>query len=251
MIATFFFAVEDYCDFSGYSDIAIGTARVMGIKLIQNFNYPILSKSISEFWSRWHISLTTWFRDYLYKPLIRKHTGVPWHIYCVLMVFLLVGLWHGANWTFIAWGVLNGIYLIIATVAKKPWQAFLNAIGLRKHAVLSVLGTFSLICYSVIFFRADTISNALYVAIHIFTFIPDLFHFQHLQNIGMKNGELVFSFLLIIFLAVMEFSDSKYGLFERFLKQPVYIRWAFYYLALFVIGVYGIFEHREFIYFQF
>lgn len=251
VIATFFFAVEDYADFSGYSDIAIGAARVMGIKLMLNFNYPILSKSISEFWARWHISLTSWFRDYLYKPMFRKHRGALWQLYTVLVVFFLVGLWHGANWTFIIWGLINGIYLIIANVTRKPWRAFLTRIGIGKHGVLSVIGTLSLLSYGLIFYRADSISNAFYMAGHVFTCIPDLLHFHHLQYMGMKNSELVFSFLLIAFLFTMEALDSKYSLFTKFLKQPVYIRWTFYYIALFVIGVYGIFEHREFLYFQF
>jgi alginate O-acetyltransferase complex protein AlgI len=251
IIATFFFALEDYCDFSGYSDIAIGTARIMGIKLMQNFNYPIFSKSISDFWSRWHISLTAWFRQYVYKPMMKKNKSVTWHMFTVLFVLFLVGLWHGPNWTFIAWGILNALYLIIATATRKPWRVFLAAIGLGKHETFSILGTFSLLCFSVIFFRADTISNAFYVAGHIFTFIPDLFHFHHLQYMGMKNSELLFSFLLILFLVATEFMQIRYSLFNKFLKQPVYIRWAFYYIALFVIGIYGIFEHREFIYFQF
>lgn len=251
VIATFFFAFQDYCDFSGYCDIAIGAARIMGINLMKNFNYPILSRSIPEFWARWHISLTSWIWDYLYKPMRRKHKGMPWHMYTLLVVFFLVGLWHGANWTFIAWGVINGIYLIIAAATQKPWKAFLSMTGIGKYPILSIVGTFCLLCFSVIFYRADTISNAFYVAGHVFTSIPALFHFHHLQYMGMKNSQLVFSFLLIAFLISMEALDSKYSFFSRFLKQPVYIRWTFYYIAFFVIGVYGIYEHRQFLYFQF
>lgn len=251
VIATFFFAVQDYCDFSGYSDIAIGAARVMGINLMRNFNYPILSKSISEFWTRWHISLTSWFRDYLYKPMLKRHSGIVWQIFTVLLVFFLVGLWHGANWTFVSWGIINGVYVIIATATRKPWRAFLQSVGVKRHKVLSIVGTLSLLSYGLIFYRSDNFTTALYVARHVFKSIPELLHFHHLQYMGVTNSTFVFSFLLILFLCTMEALDSKYALFAKFLSQPIYIRWTFYYVALFVIGVFGIFGHREFLYFQF
>lgn len=251
VIATTFSSYQLYCDFSGYTDIARGTARIMGIELMHNFDAPFQAKSVSEFWTKWHISLTTWFRDYLYKPMLRKHRGIPWHLFNVFIIFLLVGLWHGANWTFIAWGVVNGIYLITSTLIRKPWKAFLNSIGIRNYLILSIIGTFALMDFSMIFFKADNLSNAFYIAGHIFTSIPDLFHFHHLQYMGMKNGELVFSVVLIAFLELMQYLNKRQYIYNQFLKQPVYIRWAFYYIGLFILGVYGIYQHREFIYFQF
>lgn len=118
VIATVFFAFQIYCDFSGYSDIAIGSAQVMGFKLMQNFNRPYFSKSISEFWKRWHISLSTWFRDYLYIPLGGNRVGIPRWYFNLFFTFMVSGLWHGANWTFVIWGALHGTYLIIGILTR-------------------------------------------------------------------------------------------------------------------------------------
>ena len=118
ILATIFFAIQIYCDFSGYSDIAIGAARMMGFDLMQNFRMPYLSKSIREFWKRWHISLSTWFRDYLYYPLIGKKITIFKLYFCIFLVFLISGLWHGANWTFLIWGGLHGFYLTFAAITK-------------------------------------------------------------------------------------------------------------------------------------
>src|SRR5947208_1060101 len=112
VIATIFFAEQIYCDFSGYSDIAIGSARVLGFNLMRNFNNPYFSKSVSEFWSRWHISLSTWFRDYLYIPLGGNRVSIPRWMMNLLITFLISGLWHGASWTFILWGLLNGVFIL-------------------------------------------------------------------------------------------------------------------------------------------
>ncbi len=250
-IASFFFAYQIYCDFSGYTDIARGAARVMGIKLMENFNYPFHAKTIAGFWTRWHISLTSWFRDYLYKPLSRKNRGLGGYIYNTLVIFMLVGLWHGANWTFVIWGVINGLYLIIGHVVRRPWSAFLTKLGIRKYSILSIIGTFCLVCLVTIFFRADTVAYAFYIVTHVFTCIPELFHFSHLQFMGVKNSYLVFSMVLIIFLETVQILNSRYSIFEKIVKQPAYIRWAVYYAALFIMGAYGIYEQRQFIYFQF
>ncbi len=251
VIATLFCNYKIYCDFSGYTDIARGAARVMGIKLMQNFNYPFMSKTIAEFWTRWHISLSTWFRDYLFMPMSRKYRGVPGHLFNVFVIFFLVGLWHGASWNFIMWGVINGVYLMIGTLARKPWKAFRTAIGIRKYSIFSIVGTFTLVGFATIFFASNNISNAFYIAGHMFTSFNDLLHFHHLQFMGVKNSYLVLSFGLIIVLELLQYFYRNHSLLNRFLKQPVYIRWAVYYAAIFVIGVYGIFEHRQFIYFQF
>jgi len=251
VIATVFSLYQIYCDFSGYTDIARGAACVMGIKLMLNFNYPFNSKTVAEFWTRWHISLSTWFRDYMYMPLSRKHRGVPAHLLIVFSIFLLVGLWHGANWTFVIWGALNGVYLMTGTLTRKPWKAFRKAIGIGKFSGPSIIGTFSLIAFSMIFFKSNTIANAFYIAGHVFTSIRELFHFHHLQFMGVRNSYLVFSVGLIAFLELLQYLQRNYSIMNQFLKQPVYIRWTFYYVALLVIGVYGIYEHRQFIYFQF
>ena len=132
IIATIFFTFQIYCDFSGYSDIAIGSARVMGFELMENFKRPYFSKSISEFWKRWHISLSTWFRDYLYIPLGGSKV-VKWKWYYNLFItFLVSGFWHGANFTFIVWGALHGTYLISAIILKNPKEIILNYLNIKN-----------------------------------------------------------------------------------------------------------------------
>ncbi|MCB0791171.1 MAG: MBOAT family protein [Flavobacteriales bacterium] len=172
LVGTVFFAVQIYCDFSGYSDIAIGTANILGIRLMENFRRPYLSSSISEFWSRWHISLSSWFRDYVYIPMGGNRV-VKWRWYGNLMVtFMLSGLWHGANWTFIVWGFLHGSYLILALVLKAPARTLARAIrsdrlpGLRRAFDRSM--TLVLVTLAWVFFRAADMDQALSVLGGIF-----------------------------------------------------------------------------------
>src|SRR5579864_3863024 len=136
-MAAFFFSFQIYCDFSGYSDIAIGAARVMGIRLMTNFNKPYRSKSVSEFWKRWHISLSTWFRDYLYISLGGNRVSIPRWYLNLMIVFLVSGLWHGANWTFVIWGALHGFYLIFALATEKPRKRLAKKFYLDRFSFLS------------------------------------------------------------------------------------------------------------------
>jgi D-alanyl-lipoteichoic acid acyltransferase DltB (MBOAT superfamily) len=157
LMGTVFFAFQIYCDFSGYTDIARGCAKVLGFRLMQNFDQPYTAKSISEFWRRWHISLSTWFRDYVYIPLGGKRGGSWQWSGNLMLVFLLSGLWHGANWTFVAWGALNGFYMVFS-VWTQPLRAQIEVIlqvrrYLRLYQVWNVAVTFSLVCFAWIFFR--------------------------------------------------------------------------------------------------
>lgn len=165
ILATLFFAVQIYCDFSGYSDIAIGCARILGFDLMENFRRPYLSKSISEFWKRWHISLSTWFRDYLYIPLGGNRV-VKWRWYYNLFItFLVSGFWHGAEWSFIVWGGLHGLYLVAAILLKKPVDAGATALGLLRvpklNNALNILLTSALAVFAWVFFRANNMPDAL------------------------------------------------------------------------------------------
>ena len=172
-LATIFFAFQIFCDFSGYSDIAIGSAQVMGFTLMQNFRRPYHARSIADFWTRWHISLSSWFRDYLYIPLGGNRVAKwRWQLN-LLIVFLVSGLWHGAQWTFVAWGALHGFYLL-AGIWLAPLTGRLTKLtGLdripRLRVDLQILITFMLVCYAWIFFRADGISQALYISAHLFS----------------------------------------------------------------------------------
>ncbi len=182
LLATLFFAFQIYCDFAGYSYIAIGSAQVMGFNLMTNFNHPYFSKSIAEFWQRWHISLSTWFRDYLYIPLGGNRVSIQRWYFNLFFVFLISGLWHGANWTFIIWGGSNGLYLVFALITNKWWNAVNRRIGITRYQriynVIRILTTFVLIDFAWIFFRANTISDAFIIIKKIFSARGTLFTFS-------------------------------------------------------------------------
>ena len=164
IIASALFAVQIYCDFSGYTDIAIGCARIMGIRLMKNFDHPYTATTVKEFWSRWHISLSSWFKDYLYIPLGGNRVPKWRYLMNVMIVFLVSGLWHGAAWTFVIWGALHGFYQIIGTLTAAPRRALISRCGLTEHSPLVVwvrrVNTFILVTFAWIFFRANSISDA-------------------------------------------------------------------------------------------
>ena len=162
-LASMLFAFQIYCDFAGYTDIAIGAARLLGIRLMQNFNRPYIAQSIKEFWARWHISLSTWFRDYLYIPLGGNRCSRPRHLWNLFFVFLVSGLWHGAAWTFVIWGSLHGIYQVLGILLRKPRAALCRLLHIpadaRCLAVVRCLFTYVLVCFSWIFFRANSMQD--------------------------------------------------------------------------------------------
>ena len=192
VIATVFFAFQIFCDFSGYSDIAIGSARVMGFTLMNNFNRPYHSQSIAEFWRRWHISLSTWFRDYVYIPLGGNRLSVPRWYANILVVFLVSGLWHGARWTYVIWGALHGIFLIVGAVTEKFRARITAAIGLGRHPFfhnpLRVLFTFALVNLGWIFFRASSVRDAWQILTRLFTGWTDICTFAGLRKLPHHIG---------------------------------------------------------------
>src|SRR5215211_4458511 len=171
VLATLAFAVQIYCDFSGYSDIALGSAQVMGVKLMKNFDHPYFARSISDFWRRWHISLSTWFRDYLYIPLGGNRVARPRWYANLFITFLVSGLWHGARWTFVVWGALHGAYLILALVSGDARARVRSALGLERHPTVLRLwqttATFALVGVAWVFFRAASLVDAWYVVTHL------------------------------------------------------------------------------------
>jgi alginate O-acetyltransferase complex protein AlgI len=256
IIATVFFAFQIFCDFSGYSDMAIGAARIMGFKLMTNFNKPYLSKSIHEFWKRWHISLSSWFKDYLYITLGGNRVTIPRWYLNLFIVFLVSGLWHGANWTFVIWGALHGFYLVFALITKNLREKLKKKSHLDRIPFISILTTFVLVDFAWIFFRADGVNSAFYIIKSIFTGIPDVYHklISHksvFEFLGLGKKDLVLSVLLILFLEAVHFIQTKKSLSGIFANQPVYIRWAAYYGVILGILFLGVFENRQFIYFQF
>ena len=167
IVATVLFAVQIYCDFSGYSSIAMGTAKLLGIELMDNFNAPYLSTSVADFWRRWHISLTSWFKDYLYIPLGGSKKGSLRKYFNKMIVFMLSGLWHGAQLTFVVWGAINGLYQVIGEVLMPIRKKVSDIIGINRNSegvyALSVLATFALVDFTWIFFRADSLGRAIYI----------------------------------------------------------------------------------------
>ena len=251
VVATFFFSFQIYCDFSGYSDIAIGAALIMGYRLMTNFNRPYLSRSIREFWRRWHISLSTWFRDYLYIPLGGNRV-VKWRWYYNLIVtFVISGLWHGANWTFIIWGALHGFYHIFAIWTGKIRNKVNGFFRLDRmkiiHAILEIFITFILAIFAWIFFRANNFSDALLLIKNLFT--TDFFHVK--LNLFTFKADFYLSFILIGFLMAYEIFEERYEITNIIYRSRRFIKWALYLLLLSSIFILGKWEEADFLYFQF
>lgn len=253
IIATIFFAFQIYCDFSSYSDIAIGAARVMGYELMNNFNRPYFSKSIAEFWRRWHISLSTWFRDYLYFPMGGSRVS-QWKRYRnILVVFLVSGLWHGASWNFVIWGALHGIYQIIGMISQPLRDKVVGILELKResyvHRLYKLITTFILVDIAWIFFRANTLKDAVYILKNIFK-INSL----SLGKIGLDKINFKLSLMLIFILVVIQSIQSKKIIREVLKKEYILIRHIIYslsILAIIVFGFYGNYNNSNFIYFQF
>lgn len=240
LLGAVYFAVQIYCDFSGYSSIAIGTARLFGFSLMENFNYPYFSSSVTEFWRKWHISLTSWFRDYVYVPLGGNRGTTIRTVFNTLFVFALSGFWHGANWTFIAWGLLNGIYLVPNVIrGKKIDKNIEHVVTLTTIAKMAI--TFFLITITWVFFRSANLGQAFHYLGGIFS----LSSFQYPVQHGMAM-----TLPLILILFSVEWC-RKYGI-TRVQPQftPIYVRWGMY-LAL-ILACFAFFKQDQtFIYFQF
>jgi alginate O-acetyltransferase complex protein AlgI len=251
LAATVFFAIEIYCDFSGYSDIAIGAARVMGFQLMTNFNSPYAARSISEFWRRWHISLSTWFRDYLYIPLGGSKVSASRWYFNIFITFLISGLWHGAKWTFVVWGALNGLYLLVGICTKRTRTRLALSTGINAHPsvhkTLQVAITFALVCFAWIFFRANTFSDALYVISHIITDVPSTRGFL----VGMGRREFAVLILSISAMEIVQVTQRRKDILALLASQPTWVRWTIYYCLVFAILLFGQFGRKQFIYFQF
>jgi D-alanyl-lipoteichoic acid acyltransferase DltB (MBOAT superfamily) len=248
IVATIAFAFQIYCDFSGYSDIAIGASRMLGFDLMKNFDAPYFAKSITDFWRRWHISLSTWFRDYVYIPLGGSRKG-EFRLYLNLfIVFVVSGLWHGAAVTFIIWGAIHGFAIVLE-------KAFSNHgfRGNRKNlfsSALFMLFTFLLVCYAWIFFRANSLGDAMYFSKNIF----NLENSTNFFELGLPIHEFYAGVVAIVLLLVFDALHKKYNAIKILDKIPFFIRPVFYVLIIFVIVIFGIYGEEgvsEFIYFQF
>ena len=255
VLATLFFAFQIYCDFSGYSEIAIGSARVMGFKLMQNFNRPYHARNISEFWRRWHISLSTWFRDYLYFPLGGNRVTAARWTFNILVVFLVSGLWHGANWTYVVWGGLHGCFLVFGAATLAFRERLTDRIDLgipmAVRRTLQTGFTFGLVCITWIFFRAASVEEAWLICKRLFTGWYSVYQLPILTS-QFKVVPLSWLAAGIAGIVTMELVESWRARDRSAIpERPWWFRWALYY------GVAGalLFLHTpesiQFIYFQF
>jgi alginate O-acetyltransferase complex protein AlgI len=296
LVATLFFTFQIFADFSGYTDIAIGAAQALGFRITQNFDRPYHADSLSDFWKRWHISLSSWLRDYLYVPVVQgvqrrigvsriSVPGIRSDIWTygigVLVTFFLCGLWHGANWTYVVWGMIHGIYLIIGRATLHVRENLARRIGLtstpRLHRALKIATTFSLVSFAWIFFRSNTLSDAWHIVTHLFsgtssflnTVIRQMFfssklvdgEFIHIINLeslsmwfhklGIEPFPLVTTLLGLFVMELAHIAQRTGGIVEMLNAKPLWVRWAWCYFILFYISVFGKFDVTEFFYARF
>ena len=251
VLGAVFFTFQIYGDFSGYSDIALGTARLFGIELLRNFAFPYFSRDIAEFWRRWHISLSSWFRDYLYIPLGGSKGGMWMIIRNTFIIFIVSGFWHGANWTFIAWGALNAIYFLPLLVTKQN-RNNLEIVAKGKllptfKELSQIAITFGLTVFAWIFFRAESVGHALSYISGIFS--KSLFTIPKFPDI--KPAIVTITILMFFVLIEWLGREQQYAIKKLGIKWKRPVRWAFYILLFFIFGMYMNTEETPFIYFQF
>jgi D-alanyl-lipoteichoic acid acyltransferase DltB (MBOAT superfamily) len=250
VLGAIFFTFQIYGDFSGYSDIAIGTSRLFGFKLMQNFAFPYFSRDIAEFWRRWHISLSTWFRDYLYIPLGGSRGGTWMKVRNTFIIFIVSGFWHGANWTFVVWGALNALYFLPLLLAKRNRQN-MEVVAVDSYfPSIKEIGqmslTFSLTVIAWIFFRADNIGHAINYLAGIFS--TSLFTIPYYNGLGLALGTII---ILFIFILIEWFGrQGQYAIAQLGIKWKKPVRWTFYYAIILAIFYFGG-KEQQFIYFQF
>lgn len=262
ILGAFGFAIQIYCDFWGYSLIAMGAARVLGIKLMRNFETPYFAESISEFWKCWHISLSQWFRDYVYIPLGGNRCSKVKKYRNIIITFLVSGLWHGASWTYVFWGGLHGIYQVVGDLSKNSISNIRAALGIKKDTFGYHLGaklrTFCFVSLAWVFFRADTLRDAFLYINRMFTkFNPWVLYNESLFNYGLDRTECWILMVSIVVLVLVDIGQKKMGetLGGILLKENTAFRWIVVIaiiLTVIVYGQYGInFDSGKFIYFDF
>ena len=259
-IAVLMYALQIYTDFGGYSNIAIGSARVLGIKVMDNFNSPFLSTSVAEFWRRWHISLSTWFRDYVYIPLGGNRKGTARKYLNLLITFFVSGLWHGAVWTYAVWGLINGVFQVIGMILMPARNKIVEVFHIDReafsHRLLKTAVTFFLFSFALIFFGKDTFAQAVLIIKNMWLFTPWVLTDGSLYTLGLDRPAFN---LMLLGLMLMVIADiAKYrgvSISEVISRQSLWIRWCIYIGALVLITVCGVWGHgydaTSFIYVQF
>jgi D-alanyl-lipoteichoic acid acyltransferase DltB (MBOAT superfamily) len=262
MLATLFFTIQIYCDFSGYSDIAIGTAKTMGFDLMKNFDRPYTAKTLSEFWKRWHISLSTWLRDYVYEPLALnlRHWGKVGVIAAFIVTFMISGFWHGAKWNFGIWGLLHGIGLSAGVFWAKPRKKLAKLLPVPIFNFLSIAFVFVFVSLSYVFFRAKDFGVAKYILGNMWRGHTEILEFYRKQplswtlkeQVPLNLNEFYICIGLMVFLMAIEFTQMRFKIEGVVSQRPWWVRWPVYYAFVISILFFGIwFDKRQFIYFQF
>jgi alginate O-acetyltransferase complex protein AlgI len=266
LVATYYYAFQIYFDFSAYTDMALGSARMFNINLTQNFNSPYLATSVADFWRRWHITFSRWILDYIFKPLqIQWRDWSQWGMAAALLVtFLISGLWHGASWGFIIWGGLHGSYMAVSVISKPFRQWIDRVLGIGSSWILKplrVVLTFHLVCFAWIFFRAKDVSDALYVIRHLLDFTAGDLRISPMREFLARNlafGQSIRELsIVLVWLALI--SAGKYLIQRReniplhqfLVERSTLSRWAFYFVLVFSIVIFGVYESSAFIYYQF
>lgn len=256
VLGTVLFAVQIYCDFAGYSNVAIGAAQVMGFTLMENFRQPYLSRSCAEFWRRWHISLSSWFRDYLYIPLGGNRKGKARKYLNNMITFLASGLWHGASWHFVVWGGLNGAYQVVGEILRPTRERLCAALHIRRESVvwqaLRVAITFVFIDFAWLFFRASSLTTAVDM---IRCALAGGAAMGEGFTLGLEAPELRVMAASILLLAVVDLVNLRCSIRTLVTRLPLPVRWVIYLVSIYVILIFGIygpgFSESQFIYFQF
>lgn len=259
VIATIMFAFQLYFDFSSYSDIALGASEVMGFKLSKNFERPYFAKSISEFWRRWHMSLTSWLTDYVYFPLGGSRYGKIKSYRNILIVFLVSGIWHGVGTTFIIWGLLHGIYSIFEKALKPKLAEITEKLRINTNSfnyrLVQIVVNFVLVDFAWLFFRANCLKDSAILIKNSFYFNPEIFTNGSIYNLGLDQINFFIALASSIFILCVNFIQRKYNIRDKLSKQNINMRWSLYVASVIIILVFGIYGDeynvQKFIYSQF
>ncbi len=250
-ISAVFYSYQIYCDFSGYSDIAIGSAKLFGYDLMWNFKTPYHARSLREFWQRWHISLSTWFRDYVYIPLGGNRVTKARRLWNLFITFFLSGLWHGANWTFVVWGMIHGLLLITGILLSGVNKRVAALLSLHRvprfHSFIQKVYTFLLVTFAWIFFRADSVKDAWRYINYMFKNTSG----SHYLDFNIDTTQVFVIFVYILFLEVIQNLQKNDRLRAYLVKRSPVVRWSFYLVILLSVILVGKFGDNKFIYFKF
>ncbi|MFT6324808.1 MAG: D-alanyl-lipoteichoic acid acyltransferase DltB (MBOAT superfamily), partial [Halieaceae bacterium] len=255
-LGAFMFAFQIYGDFSGYSDIAIGTSRLFGFDLKRNFAFPYFSRDVAEFWRRWHISLSTWFRDYLYIPLGGSKGSLAMKVRNTFIIFIVSGFWHGANWTFIVWGALNALYflpLLLTNRNRKNTEVIAQGnLFPNWREGLSMFFTFILTVFTWVFFRAENLNGAFSFIYRMMVGFLDVDNFKIVEDLIESKYGLIQLFILVFFVVIEWLGrENEYAIETTLSNRSSLLRWSFYSFIIFLIGMFMVTEETPFIYFQF